>query len=261
MLVYKKNSKLDASVSLFDVQSAIVPGKAKFDLTISPQGQVNRVIGADKLLQHSLKLTLLARGIYTDDISDAQNLGTSVSGKSSERSVNSIRREIIDSFKTYAKMQNDNASLVESDVMGWDIYRTRTPEVSSSWEKLNKHLVSNTFYYDSELLSTKTYFYGVVKVRNVNGVPTPDAVGTGLEITIPSTDTLNAVIGDDFIMIPTDKAVTLYWNRFVEYNDEELLDTLPALEVNVPLSEPRLLRIYFRIKNKERTALETSTTA
>ena len=259
MIIYKKKSNLDPTNVLFDIQSDLVEGKTKFDLVINPQGQINRIIGLDKLLQHALKLTLVKKATYSESSTEAVNIGTSVSAAAGSRSSTAIKREILDSFKTYAKIQYENSTETQSNVIGWDIYRTRTPENLKSWRKINKHLVSNNFFYDSELLSNKIYYYGVVKVRNVNGIPTSDAVGTGLEITIPTTDTQNAVVGDDFIMIPTANAVTLYWSRFIEYNDEELLDKLSALEVSVPLGEPRLLRIYFKIKNKEQTAVESST--
>lgn len=253
MIVSKIKTKLEGNVSLFDIQtkSGITN---KYDLIINPQGQLNRIIGIDKLTQHVLKYIFVKKGSYLNS-----NIGTSVNQISSRRGSDSIRGEILTSLTEYSRYQSELPT-VKSNTIGWDIYKTMTPDVVDSWKKVNKYTLGNNFYYDSNVLVGDTYYYSVVKVYNVQGKPVSDRVGIGVEVIIPDSNTLNAIVTDDFVIVPKYKAVTLYWKRDVLVQQEERLRGLTSLLVWTPVGEPRSLSIYLQATNVGKTTTEVQAT-
>lgn len=253
MILSKIKSRLDGTKSFFDIRSVGTINN-KYDIDLNPQGQLTRIIGIDKLIQHVLKYIFVKKGAYI-----SSNIGTSVNIISSKRSADSIRGEILTSLLEYSKYQ-DTLPKEKSNVIGWDIYRTQTPDIITSWKKVNKYTLGNNFYYDANLRVGNTYYYSVVNVSNIRGKPVSDNVGTGVEITIPNSDTLNAVITDEFAMVPKYKSVTLYWVKDVLIQDEERLRGLTNLLVWVPTGEPRQLSVYLQATNVKKEVATVSAT-
>lgn len=249
MIVSRIKTKLEGNISLFDVKTQGTITN-KYDLNINPQGQLTRIIGIDKLTQHVLKYLFVKKGDYQNS-----EIGTSINIISSSRRAESIRGEILSSLAEYVKYQEE-LPRVRSNVIGWDVYRTQTPDVVDSWKKINKHTLGNNFHYDNNVLVGDIYYYSVVRVYNIQGKPVSDSVGVGVEVTIPDSNTYNAVITDDFVIVPRYKAVTLYWKRDVLIQDEERLRGLTNLLVWTPVGEPRLLNIYLQATNVGKTTTD-----
>jgi hypothetical protein len=241
MIIAKGKSLLDGRYSLFDLRT--VPTlNSRFDLDISPSGQLPRVIGISKLAQHVTKFILVLKGTYSDPLIGTQANNPVAAGKSEY----SLKSDILSSLTEYSRLQASN-SKIDTDILGWDIFRTKTPDIASSWAKVNKYLLANNFYYDSGLHPNETYYYSLVPVKNVNGKPASGSIGSYVPVTIPTSDTLNAVISDNFIIVPKYKSATLYWKVGVPYQSEEVLRSITNILTFYDPGDPRALSIYLSL--------------
>jgi hypothetical protein len=253
MIISQGKSKLDGRYSLFDLD--VVPTiNSRFDLNLSPQGQIPRVIGIDKLSNHILKYILVRQGTYSDSVIGTQVNNPVTAGKSEY----SLKSDIVSSLTEYSRLQAAN-SAVDKTILGWNIYRTKTPTVTSSWVKVNRYLLANNFYFDSGLVPNDTYYYSLITVRNVNGKPVSGSIGSYSPITIPTSDTLNAVVSNDFIIVPKYKSVTLYWKVGISYQNEEVLRSVTNVITWFDPGDPRSLNIYLSLTNLNQQTFQVTT--
>lgn len=255
MIISRLKSRLDGNKVLFDFQTESSINN-KFDLIINPQGQLNRVIGMDKLAQQILKYMLVLKGTYQNDL-----IGTDINNPVlARKNEHSLKTDIINSLSEYSKYQVEN-SKIETDILGWNIWRTQYPEDNDSWKKVNKYLIVNNFYYDEkDLNANEVYYYNVERIRNVNNRPVSDGLGTYLGVEIPVEDTLNAIVGNSFIVVPVYNAVTLYWKKGISYYREEMLRSVTKLTARFLPGEPRNLMIYAELTNLEKAKTSVTTT-
>jgi hypothetical protein len=243
MIISQGKSKLDGRYSLFDLRT-VATLNSRFDLDISPMGQIPRVVGISKLSQHVTKFILVLKGSYSDPLIGTNANNPSIAGKSEY----SLKSDILDSLTEYSRLQASN-SQIDTDILGWDIFRTKTPDNADSWVKVNKYLLANNFYFDSGLHPNETYYYSLVTVKNINGTPVSGSIGSYTPVTIPTSDTLNAVISDDFIIVPKYKSVTLYWKVGTAYQAEEVLRSITNILTFYDPGDPRALNIYLSLTN------------
>lgn len=256
------NSKLDGNKSLFDIQTEFTKFEdatisSRRDIVINPLGQLNRLIGIDKLSAHVLKFLLTEKGTYPN-----ASIGTDINTFTVRKNENSLKTDIIRSLTEYSKQQMAIANKT-TDVIGWDVYRTQDPDVTTSWKKINKHLIINNFYYDNNLHTYETYFYSLTPVRRSGQrLSTSTTLGPQLTVSLPTSNTLNAIVGSDFIVVPSYKAVTLYWKKIIPYQAEEILRSMTKISVTYSNIDPRQLNIYLELTNLSRqfTNVSTSTT-
>lgn len=253
MIIGQGKSKLDGRYSLFDLD--VIPTlNSRFDINLSPQGQIPRVIGIDKLSNHVRKYILVRKGTYSDPVIGTQVNNPITAGKSEY----SLKSDIVSSLTEYSRLQASN-SVIDKTILGWNIFRTKTPDVTSSWIKVNKYLLANNFYFDSGLHPNEIYYYSLVTVKNINGKPVSGSIGSYSPITIPTTDTLNAVVSNDFIIVPKYKSVTLYWKIGVSYQNEEVLRSITNVLTWFDPGDPRSLNIYLSLTNLDRQTLQVTT--
>lgn len=253
MIISQGKSRIDGRYSLFDFD-VIPTGNSRMDINLSPQGQIPRVIGIDKLANQVRKYILVLKGTYSDNLIGTQANNPVTAGKSEY----SLKADILSSLTEYSQLQASN-SQINTDILGWDIFRTKTPDVSSSWVKVNKYLLANNFYFDSGLHPNETYYYSLVTVKNVNGKPVSGSIGSYQPVTIPTTDTLDAVISNDFIIVPKYKSVTLYWKVGVAYQSEEVLRSITNILTFYDPGDPRSLNIYLSLTNLNKSQLTVTT--
>ncbi len=252
MIISKGKSKLDGRYSLFDFD--VIPTlNSRFDINLSPQGQIPRVIGIDKLANQVRKYILVLKGTYSDNVIGTQVNNPVTSGKSEY----SLKSDIVTSLTEYSRLQSAN-SVIDKTIVGWDIYRTKTPDISSSWVKVNRYLLANNFYFDSGLHPNETYYYSLVTTKNVGGKPVSGSIGSYQAVTIPTTDTLNAVVSGDFIIIPKYKSVTLYWKIGVSYQAEEVLRSITNILTWYDPGDPRSVNIYLSLTNLNQQTLQVT---
>lgn len=255
MITAQLKTKLDGTKALFDVQTQTTVN-GKFDLVINPQGQLNRIIGIDKLAQHVNKYILVRKGFYLDS-----SIGTAIHSPTFHtQNELSLKTDIINSLKTYSNYQIESSKTASDKILGWDIYRTMDPSDNETWVKLNKYLISNNFYYDNKnIKSGETYYYSVVSVTNENNRPNSEGIGAYMGITIPYSNTLNAEVGTGFIIIPRQSSVTLYWQKPVYYYAEEMLRSITKLLTWTSPSDPRALSIYIQMTNIQKATTDVLT--
>lgn len=251
MIISKIKSKLDGNISLFDVQTNQT-ANGKFDLVVNPQGQLNRIIGIDKLVQHILKYMFVEKETYSNKL-----IGTNLNKPFTE-SENSLKNDIISSLAEYSKYQVAN-SKIDKNILGWNIFRTQTPDNQRTWKQINKSIVINNFYYDKNLNSNEVYYYSVVKVTNILGKPVNSAIGSYIPVLIPTSNTMDAIVSNSFIVIPKYGTVTLYWKKGIEYQSEEVLRSITKMLTWLTPGEPRNLNIYLQLTNLAKQATEVTT--
>lgn len=255
MIISQGKSRLDGRYSLFDLD--VVPtGNSRFDINLSPMGQVPRVIGIDKLANHVRKYILVLKGSYSDGIIGTQVNNPVVAGKTEY----SLKSDILTSLSEYSRLQAVN-SQIDTSILGWNVFRTKTPDIASSWIKVNKYLLANNFFFDSGLHPNETYYYSLVTVTNINGKPVSSAIGAYSSVTIPTTDTLNAIISNDFIIIPKYKTVTLYWKIGIAYQTEEVLRSITNVLTWYDAGDPRALNIYLSLTNLDQQSTQFTLTS
>ena len=67
----------------------------------------------------------------------------------------------------------------ESDIAGYNIYRSTDPELpKQNWTKLNQALLTRTTYQDERVEPGKTYYYYVTAVDKTGNVSPPSEVGS-----------------------------------------------------------------------------------
>lgn len=66
----------------------------------------------------------------------------------------------------------------ETDIAGYDIYRSTDPNQAKPWTKLNTTLLTRTTFQDDKVESGKTYYYYVVAIDKAGNVSPPSEVGS-----------------------------------------------------------------------------------
>ena len=66
----------------------------------------------------------------------------------------------------------------ETDIAGYDIYRSTDPNLPKPWTKLNQTLLTRTTYQDDRVESGKTYYYYIVAVDKAGNFSQPSEVGS-----------------------------------------------------------------------------------
>ncbi len=66
----------------------------------------------------------------------------------------------------------------ESDIAGYNIYRSTDPNLPKPWTKLNQSLLTRTTYQDERVESGKTYYYYIVAVDKTGNESQPSEVGS-----------------------------------------------------------------------------------
>jgi len=66
----------------------------------------------------------------------------------------------------------------ETDIAGYNIYRSTDPNLPKPWTKLNQALLTRTTYQDERVESRKTYYYYIVAVDKAGNVSQPSEVGS-----------------------------------------------------------------------------------
>jgi hypothetical protein len=196
------------------------------------------------------------KGTYSDVLIGTDLTNLKVAGKSDF----SLKSDILLSLTEYSSLQSAN-SVVDKTIIGRNIYRTRTPDITTSWTKINKYLVSNNFYYDGNLNAGAIYYYSLTQVKNVNGSPVESGIGTTVKIKIPTSDSLNAQITGDFIVVPKNKSVTLYWKTGIFYQKEEVLRSVTKILTWFDAGDPRSLNIVLELTNLDKQVLTASAVA
>lgn len=243
MTVALINSKLNPAVSLFDVQTYLTENN-KSDLVMNPQGQLNRLIGIDKLAQQILKFILVKKNTYSDPV-----IGTDLTNNRATRSDSTLRADIMNSLSEYSKLQVSNSTF-DTSIIGWNLYRTTTPNVANSWAKINNYLLSNSSYFDGNLDTGIIYYYNLVQVTSLSTqAPTFTNLGTYTAVTIPESNTENAVIGTNLIIVPHYRSASLFWLKNIYYQKEEVLSNIEKLQTWFSAGEPREFNIYLQITN------------
>jgi hypothetical protein len=77
-----------------------------------------------------------------------------------------------------AKLAIFFAANKETDIAGYDIYRSTDPNQPKPWTKLNQTLLTRTTYQDEKVESGKTYYYYIVAIDKAGNVSQPSEVGS-----------------------------------------------------------------------------------
>jgi len=64
----------------------------------------------------------------------------------------------------------------ESDIAGYNIYRSTDPNQPKPWTKLNTNLIDRTTFLDDKVETGKTYYYYLIAVDNAGNVSPPSEV-------------------------------------------------------------------------------------
>jgi hypothetical protein len=66
----------------------------------------------------------------------------------------------------------------ETDIAGYNIFRSTDPNLPKPWTRLNQELLTRTNYRDERVESGKTYYYYIVAVDNAGNVSQPSEVAS-----------------------------------------------------------------------------------
>lgn len=77
-----------------------------------------------------------------------------------------------------AKLAIFFAANKESDIEGYNIYRSTDPNLPKPWTKLNAALLTRTTFQDDRVESGKTYYYYIIAVDKAGNVSPPSEVGS-----------------------------------------------------------------------------------
>ena len=66
----------------------------------------------------------------------------------------------------------------ETDIAGYNIYRSTDPNQPKPWTKLNATLLTRTTYQDDKVEPGKTYYYYIEAVDKAGNVSPPSEVGS-----------------------------------------------------------------------------------
>ena len=66
----------------------------------------------------------------------------------------------------------------ETDIAGYNIYRSTDPDLPKPWTKLNQTLLTRTTFQDDKIESGKTYYYYLIAVDKAGNESAPSEVGS-----------------------------------------------------------------------------------
>jgi predicted phage tail protein len=89
------------------------------------------------------------------------------------------RPSVAPSEPSSAKLAIFFAANKESDIAGYNIYRSTDPNLpKQNWTKLNQQLLTRTTFQDDKVESGKTYYYYIIAVDKAGNISPPSEVGS-----------------------------------------------------------------------------------
>ena len=251
---FTKDTKIENTTDqLFDIKTTISNGKR--DLDLSPVGDVQRIIGLDKLVQQVTKTLLVKKGTYIT----VPKLGLSISsGQGIDDAL--ITSSLIESLTTFAQQQQQRKRSSGVTILGKNVYRTVDINNADSWVKINDYIVPGNTFTDTDVIVGNTYYYALTSVyRDTTNNTKETSIITSQSTVITVDETLSAQVNNDFILVNGSSIATLYWNTIREPNSEEQLRSIYDVKVTRDIGDPRGIKIYVSVTNVSLDKLQIET--
>ena len=213
-----------------DIRINLPEGTKRATIRLNERGDLYFVNGLTKLIQQLYRAIINEESVSGGWLNSTNNID-----------VKAVISTILRNFK---QEQINYLRKNDPDLSGYYIWK-KASGTSEAMSKISE--VTNHKYLDSELNNGDTHVYGISRLYK--GVYESDIIEQ-LEVTPTAfTERQTPVIGENFVVIPGDKSVTVYVNFSKMFKSSELISKIHTIEVFNDESEPRKKTIFVEIEN------------